>query len=112
MFSSDRSTSMDSSASALPSNLLELPVFYDDRDREVAIAYREHLFAVSRIILRVTVVKGDPQLCVMLARLLAIGTAGLGVEYNVQIRFPFFIELELTLANAASVAERSRGCKE
>jgi hypothetical protein len=48
----------------------------------------------------------------MLARLLAVGTAGLGVEYYVQIRFPFFIELEITQANAASVAERSQGCKE
>jgi len=96
---------MDRSASAFPSDLLELPVFNDDRYGRVPVAYREHLFTVNRIILRVSVIKCDAQLCVMLARLLAVGTAGLGVEYNVQIGFPFVVELKIIVTDAASVAE-------
>jgi hypothetical protein len=76
------------SASAFPSDLLELPVFDYDGNCRIAVAYREHLFAINEVVLRVALIKSDPQLIIMLTRLLAVRTAGFGVEYYFQLDSP------------------------
>jgi hypothetical protein len=103
---------VDRSASAFPSDLFKPPVFNDDRDGRVPVGYREHLFAKDRIILRVAIIKSDAQPCIVLARLLAVRTARLCVDYNLQYGIPFEVEIKTTAAFAASVADRPRGCKD
>lgn len=112
LFPSDRSVSVYRSASAFPSDLFKLSVFNDDRDGQVPVRYRKHLFAKARIILRVAIIKSNAPPRIMLARLLAVRTARLCVNYNVQFEFPFGVCIKLTAAFAASVADRHKGCKD
>ena len=100
------------SAPAFPPDLFKLSVLNDDRDGQVSFGYREHLFAKGRIILRVAIIKTDAEPCVMFSRLLAVRTARLCVDYNVQFIFPFEVEIKASATFAASVADRHRGCKD
>ena len=77
---------MNGSATPFPTYLFQLPVLDYCRDCRVSAVEGEHLLAILKIILGVSVFEGDAFLIVMVSGFRTVRTAGFSVYHDAQLK--------------------------